>query len=511
MEISQLCVEAVCYPLISKERQGVEEIRNRAFKDMLEHQRKHMAESFFGQVKGTIIIRTLRTEEYSAVPRVETVINALNELAENAKDTMDIIRTVDYIYNNIFDRSFEKYHGTLEDVLNVTLDDLTEFDWKDYLEEEALEDMLQQYMNDIRMNITQLDMKDKPKQEIQESKGPRMRIIDEEAIKKLYSYVELNHGKTYLSELEQKHINYTICRGVHADCNLYYTDGILQNPAQLNYQYKYAQMQLSKNKNYYHTHHRIIKRNIEMLTDTLRKALIMRNEDSYCRAETGQLVPQRLWKLGRTHDTKFFDKIIKSDNSDFVVDILLDSSGSQSVRQPQVATQGYIISEALSNIGIPHRVMSFCTFCDYTIMHRFREYDDDRSKNSRIFEFFASSNNRDGLAIKATYDTLLNRHEDNKIMIVLSDGKPNDVKLNRPGTLNPHTYDGEFAIRDTAFEVRRARAFDIAVLGVFAGKEEDLAAEKRIFGKDFAYIRNISNFSHIVGTYLKKQLDNEMF
>ena len=41
----------------------------------------------------------------------------------------------------------------------------------------------------------------------------------------------------------------------------------------------------------------------------------------------------------------------------------------------------------------------------------------------------------------------------------------------------------------------------------FAGEEKDLATEKKIFGKDFAYIRDIANFSKIVGRYLTKQLE----
>ena len=47
----------------------------------------------------------------------------------------------------------------------------------------------------------------------------------------------------------------------------------------------------------------------------------------------------------------------------------------------------------------------------------------------------------------------------------------------------------------------------MSVLGVFAGEEKDLAAEKKIFGKDFAYIREISGFSRMVGRYLSRQLD----
>lgn len=59
------------------------------------------------------------------------------------------------------------------------------------------------------------------------------------------------------------------------------------------------------------------------------------------------------------------------------------------------------------------------------------------------------------------------------------------------------------------FEVRRARASGISVMGIFAGSDEDLSAEKRIYGKDLAYIRNISNFSNIVGAYLRRQLDKD--
>jgi len=45
--------------------------------------------------------------------------------------------------------------------------------------------------------------------------------------------------------------------------------------------------------------------------------------------------------------------------------------------------------------------------------------------------------NRDGLAIKAVYDSLLNRTELHKILIVLSDGKPCDMCMKRPGIKSP--------------------------------------------------------------------------
>ena len=95
-------------------------------------------------------------------------------------------------------------------------------------------------------------------------------------------------------------------------------------------------------------------------------------------------------------------------------------------------------------------------------------------------------------------------------MIILSDGRPYDVVVNRPNVRNPKPYMGDYGARDTGLEVRRLRNLGVSVLGVFVGEEQDLEAEKKIFGKDFAYIRDISNFSKIVGNYMAKQLEDGM-
>ncbi len=118
-----------------------------------------------------------------------------------------------------------------------------------------------------------------------------------------------------------------------------------------------------------------------------------------------------------------------------------------------------------------------------------------------------SSNNRDGLAIKTTGHGLLQREEDKKILIVLSDGKPYDAIMNgsTPGTRSHIKV--RLPSQTRPGKSRRLRNLDVSVLGVFAGEEKDLSTEKKIFGKDFAYIRDISNFSRIVGRYLTKQLE----
>ena len=327
------------------------------------------------------------------------------------------------------------------------------------------------------------------------------------AIAKMNSYIELNYGRSYLTPLEAERINHQICTGAHADCTLYFTDGILANMVKVNAQSEYARRTKEVNWRVYEQNRRMAKQNIDMLTNVLKRALVARNEKETYVGESGRILPNRLWNIGRTENRKLFLQESRRYNTDFVVEVLIDGSGSQRSRQSHVALQAFMISEALTNVGIPHRVMSFCTFWDYTVMRRFREYEDGREANLRIFEFYGSSNNRDGLAVRAAAAGLLKRDEENKILIVLSDGRPNDIVVNRPNSRNPRPYFGDYGTKDTAMEVRHLRNAGVSVLGVFTGEEGDLQAERRIFGKDFAYIRRIDNFSAVVGRYLKKQLE----
>ena len=379
--------------------------------------------------------------------------------------------------------------------------------WQDFLEEEAYEEDFDRCLSQVTNAATQFE-----DQEVQAEEKKRLRarrvLVDQEAADKMYSYIELNYGRSYLSKTEQERVNRSLCRGAHADCSLYFTDGILSGMVKKNYQSEYARRARSENLKAYGHCMRVSRRNIEHLSDTLRRALTARSEREVLRSEFGRIVPAKLWKVGRSRDKKLFERELRKDSSDFAVYVLIDASGSQKRRQSQVALQGYIISEALSIVEIPHQVMGFCTFWDYTVMQRYRDYDDPREANQRIFEFYASSNNRDGLAVRAAADSLMNRPEEHKVLIVLSDGRPNDIIVNRPGSRNPMPYSGDYAVRDTAAEVRKVRAMGISVLGVFAGEEQDLQAERRIFGRDFAYIRDIMNFSGVVGRYLRRQLDD---
>ena len=516
--VSQLCIEEAIGERICEQRPGIWEMQRKACEDILDQEYETMpsAADKLGYLRVNLLRRRIdRGKNADASNKTITnitekeqkdrkhkgiyhYIDLISSAAETA-DTMSLIRIIDTVYNEVADPDFSK-KATLEQVLAVTMEDLTEFDWHDYLSEEMYEDALESYMEQLTSNVAGMENADVTR-EMEEERQSKQKItvLPPEALEKAHTYVELNFGKTYLSELEEKRINQLMCRDIHSDCSLYFTEGILKSPVKRNYQYEYAKRLKNKNIWLYHDKHRIVKRNISLLTEMLKKSLVIKSENQEILSDRGMIVPSRL----------VFRRELKGDSSDFVVDVLIDASGSQMSRQGEVALQAYIISEALSNAELPHRVMSYCTFWDYTILHRFREYDDPRSANENIFNYVTSSNNRDGLAIRAAGYGLLNREEEKKILIILSDGRPYDVIVNRPNAKNPAPYHGKYAITDTAAQIRKLRSQGVSVLGVFAGEEKDLATEKKIFGKDFAYIRNITGFSKIVGRYLTKQLEDD--
>lgn len=500
--LSQMCVDQAVMNRLIHERKGVLSLRRRAFEDILERDFPTLSKP--GNLVGRLKIAMLQEGIDGSCTAERRIREQVEELfaVRQAEQTMDVIQKIDGFYNRLVDPYFEAQHGNLKQVLEVSVEDLKQFDWHDFLDETAAESALEEMMRQANSSLLPED------ENVRKARAGRI-LVTEEAAQKMHSYIELHFGTSYMDEMEQKRLDQRLCRGVHADCKLYFTDGIIHNYVRENNTYVMAKRTWEMNQRFYRQNQRVARHNIQELGDILRRSLQARNEEERYLSSCGTILPAKLWKIGRSEDAGIFMKEIKRNNTDFVVDVLMDTSGSQRSRQHLVALQGYILSAALSRAGIPHRVLGFCTFWDHTVMRRFREYDEGREADWRLMEFTSSSNNRDGLAFRASADGLFARPEENKVLIVLSDGRPNDLVINRPNVRNPSVYTGEYAVKDTAAEVRKLRSQGIAVLGVFAGEEQDLQAERRIFGKDFAYIRDISTFAHVVGRYLKKQVDDQ--
>ncbi|MCH1959099.1 nitric oxide reductase activation-like protein [Romboutsia hominis] len=497
---------------IIKERPGIEDIRLSAYKDILSGFSKIHNEEILQKIKYFLVLE--RMGKHPTIDGLSRrIVNKINEINLN-ENIVEILRGIDEIYINYFNDTSNKYDNENyenERIINSNID----FDtFSDFMYEELYDN---EYSKTIENQISEISssmlIESLGEVDIKGSKHSSNNVlyVDEETLNKIYKKIEHYYGKSYIGDLELKKIESKCCRGVHEGCRVHFTDGVLRSECSNIAQIKYATRQKENNTRKFRENIKIYKRNILKLKETLLRILIEENEKSRVYCDSGTIYANRAWRATRSNNNKIFYKDIENEKGRYVIDILLDSSGSQTRNQANVAIQAYIISTALTKAGIPNRVMGFSSLMDYTILKRFRDYEDKITNNENIFEYFCAGNNRDGLAIKSICEGLLEREEENKILIVLSDGRPNDIKIGKDrerSIRGEMSYKGMIGAKDTASEVRKARQNGIMVLGVFTGKEIDLEVEKIIYGKDFIYTKDIQRFSDVVSMYLKKIIRN---
>ena len=328
----------------------------------------------------------------------------------------------------------------------------------------------------------------------------------------LRAFMEAKYGISAFNQRETAELERSICTGNHASCHVLITKGEkgsakIQNGFEA-LQREKEQRQVAANRSFFMQHIAEGRTSIDRLSGKIQNSVLLHLQPAPVRANSGMLEGGRAWRALHLNDERVFIRDEQHDTGDLSVDILLDASTSQKYRQEIVSNQGYIIAESLNRCAIPCRVMSFCSMTGYTILRVFRDYH-ERGANGRIFEYVSNGCNRDGLAIRIAHHLMKKERYDHKILIVLSDAKPNDVVRMRPKDGGEFiNYEAEQGIRDTAFEVRSARADGIAVICVFTGDDEDVASAKVIYGRDFARIQSLEMLADTVGKLLQNQIKN---
>ena len=324
----------------------------------------------------------------------------------------------------------------------------------------------------------------------------------------LRNYMRDYFGAPLLSEGERRTLEQSLCIGEHKNCHLYYTQGDDEPGRHLKgyaaAQRRNALRQAEKNREAYEADAVRHRASIVRLTARIRNAMLAYLQPTVVRTASGTLDPGRIWRGVYLDDDKVFTKIQQSDPGQLAVDLLLDASSSQVDRQAVVAAQGYMIAEALTRCHIPVRVTSFCSLSGYTVLTRYRDYQ-EQDRNERIFRYFTTGCNRDGLAIRALAREIEESSYEHKLVILLSDAKPNDViQLYRDGAYVDYARDN--GIENTAMEVRSLLFRDIPVICVFTGNDDDIPAAHTIYGRNFARIRSLDQFADTVGTLIQNQI-----
>lgn len=476
-----------------RERPGIADIQNEACSEMVALMEMPDSNKILDQVEFAIF-ETLAGAASSVRPEAQQLAEGLLSLRSSAT-TAELLEGVDAIYI--------EWQG---------LKDTRVLDWGAILHQDKEKDInTEDFVDSVisaMMGRESLQVNSDQKEMSGNIAEADVVYLDQEQIDNMHKQVAHYCGSSYLESYQVKQLQSRICKGVHRDCRLHYTEGVLRSECDGEFQRKYAKRDLKRNQDAYQANLRVYSRTIKRLRDALIRTLVAERARYPVASDSGDIDAAKVWRVGRTPCSRIFRRFESNDKGGYVVDLLLDSSTSQKGREALVAIQAYIIARALIEAGIPCRVNGFNCFLDFTVLKRFRNYDDPLRETENIFEYYCEGSNRDGLAIKGICDGLYTRDEENKILIILSDGKPNDMHLERKGNKNPFrgekAYTGGLAVGDTAKEVRIARQRGISVLGVFTGNEQELKAEKLIYGKDFIYTRDVKHFADIVTTYLKR-------
>ena len=325
----------------------------------------------------------------------------------------------------------------------------------------------------------------------------------------LKEYITNYFGKSIYTEKEIRKLQKDYCHGNHTDVKLHITRGEyteeMLHAGYAGKMHQEALKQAEANRKAYADHEGLHRVQVEKLTARIRNSILTHLDDQIVKSAAGNLRADRIWRALYLDDDKVFEKKILGDTGNITVDILLDASTSQLHRQETVSAQGYMIAQALTNCGIPVRMYSFCSINGYTVMNLYRDYN-ETGENRRVFDYFTAGANRDGLAVRLAAGLMKDNHAEHRILITLSDCKPNDVIKVRTSTGQYRDYAAEMGVEDTAAEVHAARMAGITVLCVFTGEDDALPNVHRIYEQDFTRIHELDLFAEAVGSMLQNRI-----
>ncbi len=340
---------------------------------------------------------------------------------------------------------------------------------------------------------------------------PVRRLTDHTAAQSeaiLRAYITTFFGTPLYEEHKVKALEKELCVDNHRGCHLYYAKGDnALDPSIRGFagsQRRAALQQMEKNRAAYEANLLRNRNSILRLSARIRNAMLAYLQPTTIRTAAGQLDAGRVWRGIYLRDDRVFTRTLQSDPGELCVDLLLDSSTSQLNRQETVAAQGYMIAESLTRCNIPVRVSSFCSLSGYTILTRYRDYG-ETDQNQQIFHYFTTGCNRDGLGLRILGKEMEDAPCEHRLVILLSDAKPNDVvKIRQGGGFKD--YADEEGVLDTAAQVRALLRKEISVICVFTGNDEDIPSAHTIYGRNFARIRSLDQFADTVGTLIQTQI-----
>ena len=322
-------------------------------------------------------------------------------------------------------------------------------------------------------------------------------------------YIESCFGPSLLPARELAMAEQKLCTGVHLGCHLWYTAGAPtpeQSPnGEARRLAEQAQLQHERNRAAFAADSPLYQNAIRRLAEQIQNCLQVHGQAEEETARGGRLDSQKVWRTAVLSDRRVFVRETENARPGFSVDLLLDASSSRMHCQEVIAAQGYILSESLARCGVSVRVSAFCSLRGYTILRVLKDFGD---KSRRVFRYFASGWNRDGLVLRAAGELLNVPPGQKRLLLLLTDASPNDSHRIPPGGKYPfgRDYADAPAAEDAAQAVRALQQKGTRVGAVFMGPSLNVPGAEMIYGKSLARIRSMDQLATAAGRLIQDEI-----
>lgn len=442
---------------------------------------------------------------YNSVPKTsKDVKNLADEI-----DKFHIYKTIDELIDNfekLVDGNFHFSASIKEKSENKARNG---FKKKKKKSLEISEDLLDQYYGLIGSAEFTTDLNLDGIEKDEEKKI--LKLSDEEVqTKNKYLIAQNLYGINILNTRQKVQLEKEICQGNHRHISLILSKGEYLDNIEGNFRQKQLMESYEENLDYIKFRENLLMRNKTTMVQELKSSIVKSIDINYNKSKQGKLISSKIYRSKYINDLEIFEKKTQIENTDLSVDILIDGSASQLDRKNKIAAWVYTISEALAELMVPTRVMTFSNLENYLGLTLYRNYYDEKKQNLNILNFSPAGSNRDGLAFRLIDKLMDENKHSHKLLIYLTDGKPFDVRSRVDNNYKNEEkeYRGKFAEMDTAIEFRKLEKKGIYTLAVFTGSIEDLPGMKKIYGNNFVYIKDLDRFANIFTKYVKKILED---
>ena len=208
-------------------------------------------------------------------------------------------------------------------------------------------------------------------------------------------------------------------------------------------------------------------------------------------------------------DQRFFaNRKLPQDLPDMALSVLVDHSGSMGGTRIESAMKAaLLLHDFCTGLNIPIAVaghnaergvcVNYYIYADYEQISNKDRYRAARMA-AALTKMRANNCNRDGAALTISAKLLERRQEQVRLLIIISDGRPND-----------EGYGGEKAAKDIQNIVKQCKQRGIEVLACAIGDDkENIAA---IYGDSFIDITDLSKLPKTLVDIVKKRIINSVF